>query len=185
MLALALAATWVVVGTHPAVAGAGSSWQDAAFVEVPGPGERADGFVDEQDESWTAWDTEDGAWASISMQNTRPYPIDVTAVYQGPGVEARVAAVDGWRSVGMIDLGSLEPTEQLTVPAHGLFAVLMHVSDRCLLSAAGTSYGTDSVRLDVRSLGLHAALDVTFPTTFMAGRTTGHVPAADCPPLGP
>jgi len=76
-----LVVAWLMVGKSPSLDLAGTSWQSEAFVPADS---NADGF--DEPTSWVAWDQPDGAWASVTVRNTRPYPVTIYAADNGPAV---------------------------------------------------------------------------------------------------
>ena len=172
----ALVATWLLAGFNPALSPTGFSWQGPEFVEQKVPG-----ATDDQEKTWTAWDTESGAWASVLVRNTRPYPVTVSPASVGNVVEVQVAAYDYPEAGGLISPEAVTPAASLEVPSGGYVVVLLHVSDRCVeMMAGGATGGSDVATVNVTTLGITHSLDIPFPATYLAGTTTDHMADPSC-----
>jgi len=171
----ALVAAWLLAGFNPSLTLTGVSWQGPEFVAQTVPG-AADG----QEDTWTAWDTESGAWASVVLHNPRPYPVTVSPTSAESVVEVHVAAYDAPEQGGLISPEYVTPVPSLEVPSGGFVVVLIHVSDQCVQMAAGSAIGSDVATVNVATLGLTQSVDVPFPATYMAGTTTGHEADPSC-----
>ena len=168
-------AAWLVAGLDPSLDRTGVSWQNPAFVEQPQVGASAD-----EEKTWTVWDDDSLAWASVVLHNPRPYPVTVAPDPVGNAVEVTVAEYDPLVQGGVIRPEDVTAVPTLRVPAGGFVVVLIHVSDRCYSMMAGSATGDDSARVNVTSLGLTRSLDIQFPATYMAGTTTGHAADPSC-----
>jgi hypothetical protein len=170
-----LFACWLVAGLNPALASAELSWQSPAFVEDPSSDD-----ADEPKDSWVAGGQESGAWASVLVQNKRPYPVTVSPGLIHNTVEVRVAAYDPDAQVVDISPDGVTAVPYLQVPSGGFVVVSMRPNYRCFQLMAGSSVGNDVVPVNVMTFGLTHSLDVPFPAIYMAGPYTDYVPDALC-----
>ncbi len=171
-------AAWLLAGLNPSLTPTGLSWQGPKFTEQP---QVAGAGVNDQGKTWTAWDQESGAWASVLVRNTRPYPVTVSPASAGNVVDVRVARGESPEQGGYIRPEDVTPVAHLKVPSGGYVVVLLHVSDRCVeMSAGSATGGSNSATVNVTSLGLTHSLDVPFPATYLAGTTTGHAADPSC-----
>lgn len=164
-----------VVADRPGIEVTGATWLDPAFVGDVGTPDRY--------ETWTVWDAADGGRVAVLVRNPRPWPITVAALDAADGTDvsgvtttrvAPVSLADGF------DPATFELSDSVRVAAGGTFALDVVVSDRCVSVSAGSAVGTDRVEVAVTSLGLTRPATVELPSTFMAGSTVDHEPAADC-----
>lgn len=166
---------WLVLGKNPALSTPDTSWQSEDFVEQP-----IDSGVAEQKPTWVVWDQPEGAWASVVVQNTRPYPVTVSPSPATSIVEVQVAAIDPVKQGGLISPQHVTAVPHLRVPAGGYLVVLMHVSEGCETMDAGSAAGTNVATVNVSTFGITQSVDVPFPGTYMAGTTTGHAADPTC-----
>lgn len=170
-----LVAGWLVAGLNPALASAGLSWQSPSFAQDP-----EDAGWGDEPENWVAWDQESEAWASVLLQNTRPYPVTVAPADTGNVTEVQISAFDPDTPGVDILPDPLTSVPQLEVPSGGYVVVSLHVSDKCVSLAAGTSVGDDSAVVKVTTFGLTRGLEVPFGVNYWAGTTTDHEPDPSC-----
>lgn len=176
ILAFLLVAAWILGGVNPSLAPGGVSWHDAAFVEPS-----ADEASSDEQPTWTAWDLDTGAKASVLMRNDRPYPITVAPGPANHIVRVEIAGYDPDGATASVSPDFLTTTPRLHVPAGGYVVVIMQVSDRCFPMEAGSATGNDVAVVEVTTFGITRGLEVQFPGTYMAGTTTGHQAAACSP----
>jgi len=170
-------AAWLLAGLTPSLTPTGLTWQSPDLVETPAVAGAGD---DDQEKTWTAWDQESGAWASVLLRNTHPYTVTVSPAPVGDVVHVQVAQGDSPEQGGDIRPEDVTPVPHLEVPSGGYVVVLLHVSDRCVPMTAGSATGNNSAQVNVTTLGLTHSLDVPFPATYMAGTTAGHAADPSC-----
>jgi len=170
-------AAWLLAGLRPSLPPAGVTWQSPDLVGTPAVAGASD---EDRRGTWTAWDTESGAWASVALHNPRPYPVTVAPLSVGNAVEVHVALYDSPVLGGLISPEYVTSAASVEVPSGGFVVVLIHVSDQCVELAAGTAVGSDIATVNVTPLGLTHSLDVPLPATYEAGTTTGHAADPSC-----
>ncbi|MCV2395512.1 hypothetical protein OEB99_14440 [Actinotalea sp. M2MS4P-6] len=174
-VAVVLLVTWAVVATRPALVDAGAAYTDPVFVQTD------DGWASGT-EVWSTWDTPDGGWVSVALQNTRSWAVTVSVPPRAlADLDVQVANDEDWLHLVDLRPESLDLRDSVRVPPHGIVVAAVHVSGRCFAMAGGSARFADAVTLEVTGLGLTRNQTLALPAQYEAGYTTDHTPPADCP----